>query len=97
MKFYMYCVYLKINPDFSENFLKDVQPILFVVALVAVILGFIKTLAKGDLSNIVVQIIVSVVVLALIKEPNMLLDLGKFIIGFIANVGGDLIENKSWK
>jgi hypothetical protein len=85
-------IYLKINPDFSENFLKDVQPILFVVALIAVILGFIKTLAKGDLSNIVVQIIVSVVVLALIKEPDMLLDLGKFIIDFIANVGRDLIE-----
>jgi len=91
MKLYNF-IYLKINPNFSENFLKDVQPILFVIALVAVILGFIKTLAKGDLSNIAVQIIISVIVLALIKEPDMLLDLGKFIIDVIANVGEDLIK-----
>jgi hypothetical protein len=56
--------------------------------MIAIIISLIKTIVKGDYSNLVIQIIVCSIVAIMVKNPNLFIDLGNWLISF----GGGLIE-----
>jgi len=79
---------LKLNSELSTNLMNKTHPLLFTITMIVIIISILRTIIKGDYSNLVVQIIVCSIVAIMVKNPNLFIELGNWLISF----GGGLIE-----
>lgn len=84
--------YIKINPNFGENFYNSTKHLLFYGALIAIIVALIKTLTQEKIKIVYLlgQVLISALILFIVYNPSNMLYMGEFLYNFMFSIVKDL-------
>lgn len=75
---------LKINPNFGSDLFNILQPILFYISFICIIVALISSInGKKNIAFVLAQLFISTVVLFAIHNPYTLVSVGEFTFGFL--------------
>lgn len=84
-------LFLKINPDWGNNTLKNLMPILTFITIMSILIVSIDCLLKRQWIDILKVIFIGGFILVLMRSPELFYSFGEFLMSIFNNMGDDLI------